>query len=72
MKLPWKRENTYEVPPKPRSVNKQVSMIWDFMYNHLPGKLAEQDRKLWWQDVQIKFILALVGLILASLVVRLF
>ena len=62
---PWINKNTYSTPPKPRSVNKQISMVWDYLYNHLPSKMGEQDRRIWWQDIKINFILVLVALILA-------
>lgn len=69
---PWKINNNYEIPPKPESIEDQVSMMWDFMYNHLPSKLARQDRKIMWQDIKLNFILVLVGLILAFIAARLF
>lgn len=62
---PWRNKNNYEIPPKPRSPNKQISMVWDYLYNHLPGRLAEQDRRIWWQDIKINFIIVLIALILA-------
>ena len=68
---PWK-QNSYEVPPKPRGVNKQISMVWDYLYNHLPSRLAEQDKRIVWQDIKLNFILILVALILAYLGMRLF
>ena len=69
---PWRKNNSYEIPPKPKSIDEQVSMVWDFLYNHLPEKLSEQDRKIWWQDIKVNFILVLVALILACLGARLF
>lgn len=65
MKIPWRKNTHYKIPPKPRNPNKQLSMIWDYCYNHLPGRLETQDRRIWWQDVKINFILVLVALILA-------
>ena len=64
---PWRNKNPYEIPPKPRSVNKQVSMVWDYLYNHLPGKLAEQDRRIRFQDYKIDFILAFLAILVILL-----
>ena len=72
MRKPWENKRQYEIPRKPRNVNKQVSMVWDYLYNHLPSKLAEQDKRIGWQDVKLNFILVLVALILAYLGMRLF
>ena len=68
----WKKKNDNKIPPKPRNPNKQLSMLWDYVYNHLTSSLERQDRRLYWQDIKINFILILLALILASLGARLF
>lgn len=66
----WKRKNNpYEIPEKPEKLEDQVSMMWDALFNHLPGILKEQNRHFKWQDVKLNFILVFVGLILASLAI---
>jgi len=60
---PWRNNSIYEIPSKPQSLDDRVSMIWDFVYNHLPGRLNEQDRKITWQDHKINFILILVAIL---------
>lgn len=68
MWTPWKKQNNdYTTPKKPRNVNKQLSMVWDFCYNHLPSRLAEQDRKILWQDRKLNFVLIFLALLLAAL-----
>lgn len=62
---PWEIKHNYEIPPKPESHDEQISMIWDFVYNHLPGRLHEQDKKITWQDRKINFILVLVAILVA-------
>ena len=62
---PWKNNNIYEIPPKPESPNEQVSMMWDFLYNHLPSRLNKQDYKILWQDRKINFILVFVAILVA-------
>ena len=62
---PWKINHNYEIPPKPESPNEQTSMMWDFLYNHLPGRLNKQDDKILWQDRKINFILVLVAILVA-------
>ena len=64
---PWKKKNSYTVPPKPRDTNKQVSMMWDYLYNHLPSKLAEQDDHFRWQDRKLNFMFVFLALLLACL-----
>lgn len=66
----WHRKNcSYEIPKKPERQKDQISMLWDAMYNHIPGILKEQDRRFKWQDVKINFILAFVALILGALTI---
>jgi len=62
---PWKLKHNYEIPPKPQTLDEQVSMIWDFVYNHFPGRLQKQDDKILWQDRKINFILVLVAILVA-------
>ena len=62
---PWKNQNNYEIPPKPENSNEQISMMWDFLYNHLPTRLNRQDYKILWQDRKINFILVLVAILVA-------
>jgi len=69
---PWKNTNEYKKPPKPRNPNKQLSMIWEQAFNHIPGELGKMHRRLYWQDVKLNFMLVLLALILASLGTRLF
>ena len=64
---PWKSKNTYETPPKPQSIDEQVSMVWDFLYNHLPGRLSDQDKKILWQDRKLNFLFVFLALLLACL-----
>jgi len=64
---PWNNKDNYQIPEKPQNINQQVSMMWDYLFNHLPSRLKQQDRRLRWQDVKINFILLFVALILASL-----
>ena len=62
---PWQRNSEYEIPEKPPIPNDQISMMWDFLYNHLPSRLNKQDYKILWQDRKINFILILVTILLA-------
>jgi len=62
---PWKIDNNYKIPEKPKDPDQQVSMMWDFLYNHLPGRLNKQDYKILWQDRKINFILVLVAILVA-------
>ena len=62
---PWKNNNVYKKPRKPRNVNKQVSMMWDFMYNDLPHILGKQDSRIAWQDRKINFVLILLAILAA-------
>jgi len=62
---PWKSNNNYEIPPKPEGINEQTSMMWDFLYNHLPSRLNKQDYRILWQDRKINFILVLVAILVA-------
>jgi len=62
---PWENNYKYEIPPKPESNNEQTSMMWDFLYNHLPSRLNKQDYKILWQDRKINFILILVAILVA-------
>jgi len=69
----WKRKNDlYEIPEKPEKSKEQISMLWDAMYNHIPGILKEQNKRLGWQELKINFILVLVALILAALTTKVF
>ena len=61
----WKKNNNYEIPPKPESINDQISMIWDFLWNHLPSRLNKQDDRILWQERKINFILILVAILVA-------
>ena len=65
---PWKKKPDYKIPLKPRIPNKQLSMIWEQCFNHLPGQLEKIDWRLHFQDIKINFILVLMALILAFLV----
>ena len=51
-----------KVPEKPKSLEEQVSMIWDAVFNHL---FTAQ----FWQGVMIKFVLALLAVIIGLWVV---
>jgi len=62
---PWKNNNTYEIPQKPESSEEQTSMMWDFLYNHLPGRLNKQDYKILWQDRKLNFMFIFLALLLA-------
>jgi len=62
---PWQQNNTYAIPPKPEDSKEQTSMMWDFLYNHLPSRLNKQDYKILWQDRKINFILVLVAILVA-------
>jgi len=42
----WQRNSEYNIPPKPEAESDQVSMIWDFIWNHLPDRLNKQDYKI--------------------------
>lgn len=64
-----KKNNPYEIPPKPRKLEDQVSTMWDAIYNHIPGILREHNKRLKWQDIKLNFILVFVGLILAALTI---
>ena len=64
---PWKKKNSYKIPTKPRNPNKQLSMIWDYCFNHLPSKLEEQDDRLRWQDRKLNFMFVFLALLLACL-----
>jgi len=68
---PWKKPN-YTIPKKPKGVNRQLSMLWDSCYNHIPSRLDKVDWRLHWQDIKLNFILALIALILAFIGVRIF
>ena len=61
----WQRNSEYNIPPKPEAESDQVSMIWDFIWNHLPDRLNKQDYKILWQDRKINFILILVAILVA-------
>jgi len=61
----WQRNTEYDIPPKPKAESDQVSMIWDFLWNHLPDRLNRQDYKILWQDRKINFILILVAILVA-------
>jgi len=61
----WKINHNYEIPPKLQNPNDHVSMIWDFVWNHLPSRLNKQDDKILWQDRKINFILVLVAILVA-------
>jgi len=62
---PWRNQNHCAIPKKPKSVNKQLSMLWDSCYNHIPTRLDRVDWRLHWQDMKLNFILILLALILA-------
>ena len=62
---PWKINHNYEMPVKPVTTKEQTSMMWDFLYNHLPERLTKQDDKILWQDRKINFILILVAILVA-------
>lgn len=62
---PWKFNNNYEIPEKPTNRDDQISMMWDFLYNHLPGRLHHQDRKINFQDHKLNFVLILLAILLA-------
>ena len=62
---PWRNKNSYTIPEKPESPDEQTSMMWDFLYNHLPSRLANQDFKILWQERKINFILILVAILVA-------
>ena len=65
MRKLWKKNTNYEIPTKPEAPNDQISMIWDFVWNHLPSRLKKQDDKILWQDRKINFILVLVAILVA-------
>ena len=46
-----------KIPKKPEALEDQVSMIWDFVFNHV---FTAQH----WQGVMLKFVLALLGVII--------
>jgi len=46
-----------KTPKKPESLEEQISMIWDAVFNHL---FTAQ----YWQGVMTKFILALLAVII--------
>ncbi len=50
------------VPKKPDDVEGQISVLWDFMTNHVWSRLK-------WQDVKMNFVLVFLGLILALLAI---
>jgi hypothetical protein len=73
MRKPWQSNNfNHDVPTKPRHPNKQLSMIWEQCFNHLPSIMASVGKRLWWQDRKLDFMMVLLGLILACLAARLF
>lgn len=51
-------------PQKPKTIEEQVSMIWDALYNDVFHKLK-------FQDIKVNFILAFLGLLLTALGVML-
>lgn len=63
----WKRNNHYKVPEKPATVDEQMSMVWDAMFNHLPGLMLRQQDRLDWCDVKMRFQLALLAVIVGFL-----
>ena len=69
---PWSNNAAHEIPAKPRNPNKQLAMVWEYCFNHLPSKLARIDRRLWWQDRKLDFMCVLLALILGTLAANLF
>ena len=53
-----------KIPEKPQTLDEQISMIWDAVFNHIFHQLK-------FQDVKINFILTFLGLLIAILVVML-
>ena len=53
-----------KIPEKPQTLDEQVSMIWDAVFNHIFHRLK-------FQDIKINFILTFLGLMIAILVVML-
>lgn len=53
------------MPEKPDTQEKKVDMIWDFCFNHLPSRL-------WFQDIKINFLLALLAILIACFAVESF
>ena len=53
-----------KIPEKPQTLDEQISMIWDAVFNHIFHRLH-------FQDIKINFILTFLGLLLALLVVML-
>ena len=66
------RKINYKPPEKPKSLEDQISMMWDAVYNHIPCLFEKQERQSKWQELKINFILVFVALILASLATKLF
>lgn len=70
---PWRNSNSKcKVPRKPRTANKQLSMIWEQCFNHLPTIMAGMNKRLWWQDRKLDFMCVLLALILGTLAANLF
>lgn len=68
----WKRNNNYTVPEKPETLDEQVSMIFDAMFNHLPGHMQRLQDRQDWCDVKMRFQLALLAVIVGFLAVQVF
>lgn len=68
----WKQHHSYEVPEKPATLDEQISMIWEALFNHLPGMLLRQEERLNWYDVKMRFQLALLAVIVGFLAVQVF
>ena len=50
------------IPEKPKTQKEQVSVLWDIVCNHIFSKVMTH-------DMQMKFVLVFLGLILAFLAV---
>lgn len=58
----WKFKSNSEIPKKPETQKEQISMLWDFVTNHIFTRVCTHDMK-------INFILILTGLILAFIAI---
>ena len=64
---PWKNKNENKPPAKPRSPNRQLAMIWEQCFNHIPSQLEKIDWRLHFQDIKINFVLAFLAILVGLL-----
>jgi hypothetical protein len=52
------RNNQYKIPPKPKTPEEKIDMMWDAIYNDIFHWMH-------WRDIKEKFSFTLLGIILA-------